>query len=106
LQAVRAYDVTRRFPGEECFGLADQIRRAAASVPSNVAEGFNRRSAGAYLNHIGIALGSLAELDTELELAERVGILRGDVRAAIQPVITSAGQLLHGLARGLARSAR
>jgi four helix bundle protein len=101
--AVAAYRLTRSFPAEERYGLTAQIRRAAVSIPSDVAEGFNRRSEGGYLNHVAIALGSLAELDSQFELAERVGLLQAAERAGIQMVISSAGQLLHGLARSLDR---
>lgn len=64
MQLVEAcYRLTRGFPADERFGITSQMRRAALSIPSNVAEGHCRRTAGAFLNHISIALGSHAELD-------------------------------------------
>jgi four helix bundle protein len=60
----RLYSVTSRFPSEERFGLTTQLRRAAISIPSNVAEGWARRSIRTYANHVSIALGSHAEVET------------------------------------------
>ena len=58
------YRVTASFPRAEKFELSRQLRRSAISIPSNVAEGLSRRSTGAYVNHLGISLGSQAELET------------------------------------------
>src|SRR4051812_24090611 len=66
------YAVTRTFPRDELFGLTAQARRAAISVPLNIAEGACRRTTGAFLNHVSIALGSHAELETCLEIAMRL----------------------------------
>ena len=69
--ADEVYAVTSRFPREEIYGLTSQMRRAAVSVPSNVAEGFVRRSAAEYRQHLYVSLGSCAELDTQLIIASR-----------------------------------
>jgi four helix bundle protein len=70
MQLVKAiYELTARFPVEERYGLAQQMRRAAVSIPSNIAEGAGRNGAKEYLHFIGIARGSLAELETQLQLA-------------------------------------
>lgn len=66
--------LTRRLPRDE-FDLRRQMRRAAVSIPANIAEGWNRRSRGAYRLHVGIALGSQAELETEMRVAVRTGSL-------------------------------
>jgi four helix bundle protein len=71
------YHLSADFPPDERYGLTAQMRRAAVSVPSNIAEGHARRSLRAYLNHLGIALGSLGELDTELEIAARLRFCEG-----------------------------
>jgi len=66
------YRITRKFPDDERFGLTSQIRRAAVSVPSNIAEGAASRSTAEYLRFFSIARGSLSELDTQLQIAQRL----------------------------------
>src|SRR5262245_34885796 len=69
------YRHTSRFPSQEIFGLTAQIRRTAISIPSNIAEGAGRNSSRELLQFLGITCGSLAELDTQLELAVELGYL-------------------------------
>jgi len=69
---VACYRVTGEFPRTEELGLKAQLRRAATSVPSNIAEGHGRSSTGAYLRHLSIAHGSLMELETQLDIARRL----------------------------------
>ncbi|WP_082132162.1 four helix bundle protein [Luteimonas sp. FCS-9] len=76
------YRTTSSFPSDERFGLTTQLRRAAVSVPSNIAEGAARRSTSDYLRHLAFARGSLAELSTQLEIAYRLGLCE---RTAIEP---------------------
>lgn len=97
----RTYDLLKTFPLEERFELAGQIRRAAVSVPSNIAEGHSRRSPRVYLNHVGIALGSLGELDTEIEIAERRGYCSRASAAKVRAQLDRTRQVLHGLRRSL-----
>ena len=74
MQLVEAvYRATSSFPVDERFGLTAQLRRAAVSVPSNIAEGAARRSTSEYLRHLSFARGSLAELSTQLAIAQRLG---------------------------------
>jgi four helix bundle protein len=75
---VMIYRLTTTFPAEEKFGLVSQMRRAASSVPSNIAEGAARSSATDFARFLTIALGSIAELDTQLELAGRLGYCNAD----------------------------
>lgn len=73
--AAECYRVTQSYPKDELFGLTSQTRRAAASIPANIAEGHGREHTKEYLNHLSIARGSLMEVQTHLLLAQRVGIL-------------------------------
>ena len=95
------YRVTASFPSEERFGIASQLRRAAVSIPSNIAEGSCRRTTRVYANHVSIALGSHAELETCLELASRLALLSDHDRSALQDRCDSVGRLLSGLYRAL-----
>jgi four helix bundle protein len=76
--AKSVYLLTTKFPKQETYALADQIRRAAVSVPSNIAEGQARKSPGDFKRFLHIALGSLAEVDTPLVLAQEFGYLSKD----------------------------
>jgi four helix bundle protein len=84
------YALSARFPKVELYGLASQIRRAAVSVPSNLAEGHTRASTREYLNHVSVAQASLAELETQLEIASRLGYLG---RPELDPVLEQAAVL-------------
>jgi four helix bundle protein len=99
--ADEAYEITSTFPSDERFGLSLQMRRAAVSIPANIAEGHARRSLRAYVNHLGIALGSLAELDTELEVAERRGYVNTVASRNLRDHIDRSRQIIHGLRRAL-----
>jgi four helix bundle protein len=100
---VTTYELCRLLPSTEQFELGRQMRRAAISIPSNIAEGHASGPRGRYLYHVRIALGSLAELDTQLELAVRLRFVPADRLVRIAEQVTRAGLLLHGLARGLRR---
>lgn len=70
------YQVTKSFPKDEQYGLTNQLRRAAVSIPSNIAEGQARNSTAEFKNFLSIARGSLAEVDTQLLIAERLGYIQ------------------------------
>src|SRR5881628_197411 len=91
------YRATESFPKTETYGLTSQIRRAAVSVPANIAEGQGRRLAGEYLQFLANARGSLLELDTHLEIAVRLGILsEGLHQAALMDQLIEVRKLLNG----------
>ncbi len=73
---VEVYKISQKFPSEEKFGLMSQIRRCAVSVPSNIAEGAGRRTDGEFVNFLGIAHGSICELETQLYVAEELNYLQ------------------------------
>lgn len=97
LLAKRIYEVTRGFPADERFGLVSQMRRAAISVPSNIAEGAARASAKEYAQFLSIARGSLAELDTQVKLAVMLGFAPDD--RGLDQDIQHVARLLTGLYR-------
>ena len=103
--ALEAYSVAKQLPASERFELSAQIRRAAVSVPSNVAEGqahgFGRR----YRYHVRIALGSWAELLTHLELVKLLKLLAPAGLTEFEAQLEKTGRLLHGLHRSLKRRA-
>ena len=94
------YRDTENFPRDEAFGLRTQVRRAAVSVPSNIAEGSGRNSSGEMRQFVGIACGSLAELETQLELAVRLGFMESGATAIHQA--DRVGKLVNALRRSLA----
>src|SRR6478752_8675219 len=76
--AEHVYQATRAFPKEEIYGLTSQMRRAAVSIASNIAEGHARQTRGEYIQFLGIARGSLAELETQTILAARLDMLSNE----------------------------
>ena len=101
----RIYAATRGFPEEERFGLTSQLRRAAVSVPSNVAEGWGRGSRQDYVRFLRIARGPLFEIKTQLVVAERVGLLAPEAPGAAQRPLDQVRRMLRGLIRSLERPA-
>jgi four helix bundle protein len=84
--AVGIYGLIRNFPVEERFSLADQMRRCAVSIPSNIAEGAARASKREFVQYLYIALGSASELDTQIQIAQRVGYIE-DVTAHREAIL-------------------
>lgn len=103
--AEAACRLTAQLPRSEIYGFTTQNRRAAASVPANIAEGYGRDSRGAYIQFLRVAQGSIKELETHLMLAHRIDLLS---REAIEPIVSKCdivGRMLRGLIRSLERDA-
>ena len=101
--ARRCYEATADFPKREIYGLASQIRRAAVSIPSNIAEGHSRRSRQAYLNHLSIALGSQSEVETQIDSSCLLGFISKQSADELQLMAGEVGRMLHGLVASLDR---
>ena len=93
------YKITSSFPKEELYGITSQMRRAAVSIPSNIAEGQLRNSKKEFIQFLSIALGSCAELSTQLELSKRLRYLTESDFERITEVIYEVMKVLHGLRR-------
>ncbi|MGP2493094.1 four helix bundle protein [Mesorhizobium sp. PUT5] len=102
--AELVYLRTRGFPREEAFGMTSQMRRAAASVPANIAEGFGRAQRGAFIQFLRIAQGSLKELETHAALCTRVGLLPAESHTELNALCDRLGRRLVSLVRSLDRS--
>ena len=98
---VETYKVSRDFPKEELYGLTSQMRRAAMSVPANIAEGQGRRLSGEFIHFLGNARGSLLELETHLEIALRLGYIEQKMYQPVQDQIQEVGRILNGLIRSI-----
>lgn len=98
------YLLTQDFPKQETYGLISQVRRAVVSVPSNIAEGHTREHIKEYLHHLSMAQASLAEVETQLEIATRLKYLRSSQLAELLPEISSLGKQLYALRNALLRT--
>ncbi|HAX91530.1 MAG TPA: four helix bundle protein [Rhodospirillaceae bacterium] len=95
------YSVTKKLPKEEMYGLTSQMRRAAVSIPSNIAEGRSKRTTKEYIRYANIAYGSASELETQLIIAGNLGYLEeGDVARALAE-LTDVAKMLYRLVCGL-----
>jgi four helix bundle protein len=95
--AVDIYKISRCFPREELYAMTSQIRRAAYSVPANIAEGAGRRTIKDYLHFLDIAKGSLNETEYFIHLSKRLGYIKQDQKNLIDKTIIEAARCLTGL---------
>ena len=101
--ATEVYSASRDWPKEELYGLTNQVRRAVASVPANIAEGQGRTGSNELLHHLSIAHGSLYEAETHMMLAGRLGYLDDPGMETLLRQTEEVGRLLGGLIRSLRR---
>ena len=95
------YQVSRTFPKDELFGLTSQVRRAAVSMPSNIAEGQSRRSTKEFLQFLSVARGSLSEVETQLVISKRLNYLSSDQLSDLQHKSSELGRLINGLSNAI-----
>jgi len=100
---INVYELTRSFPREEIYGLTSQLRRAAISIPSNIAEGQGRRTPKQFLYFLNIAYGSLQETETQIILAARLGYLQPEQETQLLEPCAEIGKLINGLTKSLRR---
>ena len=100
---VAIYQITAGFPREERYSLVDQLRRAAVSVPSNIAEGNGRSRTGNYLRHLSVAVGSLNEVETQIQIARRLEYIGDDDQSRLLDSCNAIAKMLGGLIRSLRR---
>lgn len=96
--AEKIYKITSKFPKDENYGLISQVRRAAVSIPSNIAEGSSRNSTKEFIQFLHVANGSLSEIETQLELAFRLKYIEDQ---SFQPEINHIRSMLFGLIKSL-----
>jgi four helix bundle protein len=98
---LKVYKLTGEFPDQERFGLVSQMRRSAVSIPSNIAEGHARLSTREYIRHLSIALGSLAELETQIHLSKELGFARHDIATELLSDADRLGKQMRNLTKSL-----
>ena len=98
---VLCYQMTREFPKSEIYGLSNQLQRAAVSIPSNIAEGRHRQHSKEFLQHLSIAYGSLAELETHIQIAERLKYINEDQIQRVLDKAAEIGRMLNGLRKSI-----
>jgi four helix bundle protein len=101
--AERSYRLTRRFKREDQLALGHEIRKSGISIPSNISEGFGRHHTGEYIHHLRCANGSNNELQTQLEIGQRVEIVTVEEATALIADAEEVGRMLHGLIGSLER---
>jgi len=96
------YLLSGRFPREELYGLTSQIRRAAVSIPSNIAEGQGWWSTGEFVQFLGVAHGSLCEVETQLHIAVRLAFVTAEDASPAFRIAAEVGRIIYGLKNSLA----
>ena len=99
------YCITAKFPSHETYALTSQMRRAAVSIPSNIAEGAARQTGKEFIQFLYIALGSASELDTQIEVSREIGLGDSGALLELQKNLDSISKMLQGLIRAVKNSA-
>lgn len=98
---VECYQIIKAFPKSEVFGLSSQLQRAAVSIAANIAEGHSRQYTKEFLNFLSIAYGSLAELETHIQIAERLNYIEKEHSTNLLNKASAVGRMLNGLSKSL-----
>ncbi len=97
--ALMVYEITKSFPDDEKFGLANQLRRASVSVASNIAEGFSRQTKKDKIHFYHMGMGSLSEVECQLLIAQGIGYIHETDLLKVNELLVSVGRLMTGLIR-------
>lgn len=100
---VKIYEITKLFPRSEIFGLTNQMRRAAVSIPSNISEGYGRRSRADYKRFLSIASGSCYELETQAEISNLLGFINEDIFRQLRVFINEISKMLSAIIAKLSK---
>jgi four helix bundle protein len=98
---VECYRMTGTFPKSEAYGLTSQLQRAAVSIPANIAEGQGRQHEKEFLQHLAIAYGSLAEVETHIQIARRLEYVDGEKESQMLERAARIGRMLNGLRKSI-----
>jgi four helix bundle protein len=98
---LEVYKITRGFPSDERYGLTSQIRRSAVSVPSNIAEGYGRKTTPEYIRSLYFAYGSNCELETQISLSGDLGYMKAQEKEMVQRNIEEVERMLKALIKSL-----
>ena len=98
---VACYQITKKFPKNEVYGLINQLQRAAVSIPANIAEGRERQHSKEFIQYLSIAYGSLAELETHIQIAERLTYIDMNQLKKLLDKTAEIGRMLNGLRKSL-----
>jgi four helix bundle protein len=99
------YELTKQFPREELFGLATSMRRATVSIPSKIAAGHERDNTREYIQHLASARGSLSEVETQIEVARRLGYINDEQQELFIKLASDTGKIINGLMNSMERYA-
>ena len=94
---VKCYQTTKSFPKSEVYGLAGQLQRAAVSIPANIAEGRERKYSKEFVQHLSIAYSSLAELETHIQISQRLKYISSDEMEKLLGKTSEIGRIINGL---------
>lgn len=100
---VLCYNFTKNFPSSEIYGITNQIRRSAISIPSNIAEGQSKWSTKEFLRHLSMSNGSLSELETQLIISNRLNYIEESELNRILSLTEEIGKMIHGLRKSLTK---